>query len=221
MQNRDAVLNKIRKIMNLSQSTNQHEASIALRQAQKLMHQYNVTFLDLETSLIKQTNVVSPSNATNPPEWLNALIALINKVMGTKAFLDWHSEKHCRIVTFYGLEEKPELAAYAFNSVGLHLKKAVTNYLLAQPVIQPKTKRARAANFRLGFVLGLYNELETFSMRTTESKLLDDFKKKKELIEVNTQKTTGANGSLKARKLGFDEGKNIKILSAIAHQRGF
>ena len=47
MDDRDSLLGKIRKCMELAKSANEHEAAAALRQATKLMEMYQVSHAEL------------------------------------------------------------------------------------------------------------------------------------------------------------------------------
>ena len=102
------VLEKIKKCLALSQSANEHEAAQALKQAQALMRKYELSEHDVELSKVTEAGAerrVARSLST----WQWGVGYLVADVFGCYFY------KEGKVVRFYGLGNRAELAAYAFD----------------------------------------------------------------------------------------------------------
>jgi Protein of unknown function (DUF2786). len=72
MENKDKLLAKIKKLMNLARkNTNPHEAALALERAQKLMREHRLTETDVAlTDVSEASSAGAPSNAVNIPMYM-------------------------------------------------------------------------------------------------------------------------------------------------------
>lgn len=82
--NRDQALSKIKKCLALAQSSNPHEAAAAMRQAQKLMAEHNVTETDV--SLADVAEAVAPARLNALTNWEAMLSGLIAQAFGCDHF---------------------------------------------------------------------------------------------------------------------------------------
>ena len=80
---RYAAIEKIKHCLALSKSSNEFEAANALRQAQKLMEQYNIDEFDLEASEIKQA-IENSESSKLPPQWETNLTVMIANAFDCK-----------------------------------------------------------------------------------------------------------------------------------------
>lgn len=137
MDNRDNILEKIRKCMAMSKSANENEAETALRQATKLMEIYQVSHAEMLAIDIKEATV-NAGVLSHPPAWENMLAGRISDVFG------------CRLIfregfalsrwVFIGLPPANEVAAYSFEVLYRQAKKA------RQAFMQENLKRFKKAN---------------------------------------------------------------------------
>ena len=151
MSREEAIL-KIKKCLALSKSGNEHEAAIALRQAQALMLEFQI---DPDLLDIVEANCSSNVKKT-PQTWEAMLVSTIAKSMqcrlifssgnpfyGTKA--QW---------TFIGVDPAPEIASYAFDVLYRQVNRARKSFIETslKRVTVKKNKVRRADLFCEGWV---------------------------------------------------------------------
>jgi hypothetical protein len=122
----DNIIDKIKKCLRLSKSDNAHEAAAALRQAHKLMEQYNISLATVKRTEIK-TKAVKAGAKIRTPHWELSLVALCALVFDCRvmfaiggSYSQWE---------FVGFGHKPELAIYTFQVLLRQIKKARKNFL--------------------------------------------------------------------------------------------
>ncbi|GAB1440536.1 hypothetical protein MASR2M36_33210 [Providencia sp.] len=131
MSNKERYLQKIKKLLNKARNNSSaEEAATALRMAQKLMQEHNLSESDVALSDVTEYEAHrTPSNAAKPPQYMLSLIGVISKAFGVRHYLSWHGiTKVRRSVVFYGIEERPQIACYAFEVLSRQLSKGRTEY---------------------------------------------------------------------------------------------
>lgn len=74
----EQVLDKIKKCLALSKSSNEHEAGQAMKHAQVLMKKYNINIASVEV------NMTSVKVNKNPARWILYLASIVSNATGTK-----------------------------------------------------------------------------------------------------------------------------------------
>lgn len=137
MDNRDSILEKIRKCMAMSKSANENEAETALRQARKLMEIYQVSHAEMLAIDIKEATAKA-GVISRPSVWENLLAGRIADVFGCRLiFREGFTASHW---VFIGLPPANEVAAYSFEVLFRQAKKA------RQEFMQENLKRFKKAN---------------------------------------------------------------------------
>jgi len=148
-------LDKIKKCLKLSSSSNAHEAAAAMRQAQALMEKYALDFDDVAAS---EVNIHSQNATvkTTPTRWESALANLCGKAFGCRAILISFGGVFNSQWRFIGCGSAPELAGYAFTVLIRQLKKDRAAYIKTKlSLLGRKNKTARADAFSLAWVWGV------------------------------------------------------------------
>lgn len=150
MENRDNILEKIRKCMALAASASEHEAAAALRQARKLMEMHQVSQSEMMAVGVKESHVKSGA-ISKPASWENYLSGYIADVFGCKLiFRCGFSQSHW---VFIGLEPANEVAAYSFDVLFRQAKKARKDFIDRHLKRFKKTNKVRRADlFSQGWV---------------------------------------------------------------------
>lgn len=111
---KQTIIDKIKKCLALSASSNEHEAAIALSQARKLMETHGITGLDVDAAAADECRAKSGAT-TRPANWEAALAAKVGDAFGCKVIFSsgwWNkSGEWC----FIGCGTAPEIAQYAFT----------------------------------------------------------------------------------------------------------
>ncbi|RLM23630.1 hypothetical protein BIY29_10025 [Brenneria alni] len=217
---KEKYLQRIKKLLNLARrTTNAGEAANAMRQAQALMHQHGVTATDVDLMEINEASSKSaPSQANTPPKYMLNLAELIRRVFGVNCYISFAPDSIStkRIVVFFGPNERPQVAAYAFDVLSRQLMKARREFIAnMRKNIKTTTKTARADNFCEGWAQGVYQVIQDFVASDAEKTLMAAYDKRlKDRLELETTRGRSANkarGTDESRVVGFIAGKNANI----------
>jgi len=163
MTNRDKIIDKIRKCLALSASSNQHEAAAALRQAQKLMEMHDIGDLDIEAAEVGERRAKSGVTA-KPPIWETQLAGHIADAFGCRLLFSpaWIARR--AEWNFIGLGAGPEVAQYAFAVLLRQVRSARAEYIkTALKRCRPGTKTRRADTFCEGWVRSAASKITAFA----------------------------------------------------------
>lgn len=94
MNDRSKILDKIKKCLALSASSNEHEAEAALRQARKLMEAHGITDLDVQAAEADERRAKSGAK-NQPSNWETMLACKIADAFG------------CRVIFSGGFWSRP------------------------------------------------------------------------------------------------------------------
>ncbi|WP_284473522.1 DUF7168 domain-containing protein [Serratia symbiotica] len=205
MENNDKLLAKIKKLLNLARkNTNSHEASLALERAQKMMREHRVTETDVAlTEISEASSEGAPSNANKTPRYMSMLIEIIRQAFGVQSYLAWHIGK--RTVVFYGPDERPQVAAYAFDVLTRQMMSARREFSAGQrKSVKRTTKTGRANAFCEAWVHGAYQVIDAFAVTPAEKCLMEAYYKK-----ISRDFVTVAHRP--AKKVRGDEDVNAKL----------
>ncbi|UAN55468.1 DUF2786 domain-containing protein [Serratia sp. JSRIV004] len=223
--NKEKYLAKIKKLLNLARkATNSNEAAAALRQAQNLMKQHGVSESEAEFIDISEASTKgSPSNAQTPPKYLGWLVEVINRAFGVQAMFDWRYGKYGtphRVVTFYGPDSRPQIAAYAFDVLARQMTAARKNFIAKiHKNTKPATKIARADLFCEGWANGVYQIVAELAPTESETTLMAAYKQRQ--MDSGTMKTSAyreareCSRSNEASVAGFVAGRQAQLNHAV------
>lgn len=176
---RDQALSKIKKCMALASSANPHEAAAAMRQAQKLMAEHDIS--ETDTALPDVGEAESPA-ALNCPQWEVFLANLVGRAFGCeviwRATRRWIGQQRRRkmSVVFIGIGSAAEIAAYAWEVLDRQCARQRLDHIRKQPkTCKPITLTARGDAFALGWVMGVRQQLQDFAGERHQN-LLDAYK---------------------------------------------
>ncbi len=126
MTDQDKILDKIKKCMALSSSSNEHEAAIALRQAQKLMELHGIS--DIHVKAAQAEEKLAKAGARHRPAgWENTLAQNIATAFGCQ--LLFHRNWDAGHWSYIGCGPAPEIAQYAFTVLLRQIKRARAEHI--------------------------------------------------------------------------------------------
>lgn len=110
----DAILRKIKRCMDLSSSSNEHEAAMALKQMQAMMKKHNISESNVLAFEVNDSEYKT-STKGKPKAWVWDLHGSIAQALDCKSYLRGrHSDDKARLV-FVGIGNTPDIASYAFD----------------------------------------------------------------------------------------------------------
>ena len=175
MNERERIIDKIKKCLLLSASSNEHEAAAALRQAKKLMEQHAVSDLDIQAA--EASEMRSRAGAIkHPANWETVLASRIADAFGCRIVFGYDWKKDCGEWVFIGTGAAPEVAEYAFKVLFRQGKTARAEHIKFRlKRCKPGTKTRRADLYSEGWVSSVTALISRFSGGETKPEAIDAY----------------------------------------------
>ncbi|APF79515.1 DUF2786 domain-containing protein [Vibrio cholerae] len=189
-------ISKIKKLLRLAKSTNEHEAAAAMSRAQALMQQHGLSDESPELSDVCTGEIQSKFKAKKPTNYFACLSTMVAEAFGCRVYFNWNCFKGGYVVTFTGHNERPDVAAYAYEVLERQLIKARKEFISTlNKRIKASTKTSRADLFCEGWVGSVRTKVKEFSLSDEESQQLATYMKQAhpDLKTGNTRKASTKN----------------------------
>lgn len=228
----ERVIRKIKRCLALSQSSNEHEAATAMRQAQSLMREYRLTEMDVRLSDVGEVESTK-ARLRRRPTWDRHLGAIVAEAFGVRPFSSrsW-SETEGRFyerALFIGVTPAPQIAMYAYEALLTKLTQARREY-----VSQVRAGKRRSAyspdtagdHFALAWVSAVHGKIHELVPRGEEDKALGSHSNGRDLVTVETQDKALIEQYLTGMEIGkprksreFELDLHAQIAGLLAGQR--
>jgi hypothetical protein len=188
----DKIIDKIKKCLALSSSSNEHEAAAALRQAQKLMAAHGISDLDLQAAEAAEKR--SRAGAVKyPANWEAALADKIAEAFGCRlifgrSVVDAATWVYAGDWVFIGTGAAPEIAAYAFEVLFRQAKVGRSEHIKSRLTrCKPANKTRRADIYCEGWVRAVTALITRFASGETHQAAIDAYVAKHYPALISTQ----------------------------------
>lgn len=175
----DRTLDKIKKCLALSASSEPHEAAAALRQAQKLMEKFGVSEADIGRAEIGSAEFRSVFSVSKIKDYELALVSLVAKAFGCKIL--WKKSNSRRAgadvygrYVLIGLKTQVPVAEYTVSVLQRKLVKARTQFVTSLGDCDRDYKVKQADGFCHGWVGAIGKTVFAFALNEDVSKLIDE-----------------------------------------------
>ena len=162
-QDRERIIRKIQRCLDLSKSSNEHEAAAALRQAKKLMQMHRLTETDVQLSSVGKA--FSGKAKASLARWERHLGTTVAKAFNCECIL-WYddAQRHSQKVRvlFIGMSPAQEIAKYAYDTLRTKAATARRQYIkILKATHQSKgaTPETRGNHFAEAWVGQVYQKL--------------------------------------------------------------
>lgn len=120
------IIEKIRKLLALADSSNEHEAALAAAHAQRLLSLHNLAMADIEANQRpKSADKIETSVAKTLPKWVRNLSASVCSAFDCQGI---HHPAHGKM-TFIGVGADVQIAAYTFAYLEKTVRKLCAGYM--------------------------------------------------------------------------------------------
>lgn len=211
------ILDKIKKLMALAGSNNPHEAANALRKAQLLMQEHQLSEADVELSAIAEQSAAMANSSEKQPKWSLNLMAMIQQAFGVTGYFSTY-QRRC---FFVGYQDRAEIAAYCYAVLARQLKSARRDFLASlNKRLKATTKTARADLFCEGWVSGVYQQVRDLVPSEKEQALVAQYMSKKHsgMTSAKGREAKATKRDQDAGFLGFIAGKQVKLNAGVGGQ---
>lgn len=158
-----AVIEKIKKLLALASSCNEHEAALAASHAQRLLSEHNLAMADIESEQKPQSaDKVETSVAKSLPKWVRHLSAGICTAFDCQAV---HHPVQGKM-TFIGVGADVQIAAYTFAYLDKTVRRLCSNYIRHH--VSDRTPNRQRELMRQSYYLGA---VSTITGRLREQKI--------------------------------------------------
>ena len=204
MSNHEKILDKIKKCLALSASSNEHEAAAALRQARKLMEAHGITDLDIQAAEAEEKRAKSGAKS-HPSNWETMLAVKVGDAFGCRVIFSGGHWSRPGEWCFIGCGAAPEVAHYAFSVLHRQAKRARDEHIKTRlKRCKVSTKTRRADLFSEGWVHAVVSTISAFSGNEQQADASDAFTAKN-YPALNTLKSRDRNDGRKLRDHEYDD----------------
>lgn len=218
--NRDQALSKIKKCLALAKSANPHEASAAMRQAQKLMAEHGLDQAAVDLADIREERVRAAMDSM--PRWEVRLADIVGEAFGCNVI--WTKARRLvgsyrvvtdTIVVFIGSQSGAQVGRYAYEVLSRQCARSRLAHIRVQPrTCKPITRTARGDAFADGWVSGVRELVEKFANSDANQLLIEQYVK----LHFPDIKTTDAKNRAVGRNVrdtdhwkGVEAGRNAQL----------
>ena len=213
MKNREAIIEKIKKLLRLAKSSNEHEAALAAARAQELLAKYNLDeseFSDRE--LPKEAAVSYTDTVKKPATWVYLLASSVAGAFDCSYFFHPYGR-----MCFVGVDLDHEIASYTFCYLYRTIGRLAAKFMgkSQQQRLTVKGKKKVRRSYCLGAASVVSRKLKDQHERTpiTTTALVPIkealVKAKCEEIGIKTETAKRENLSDRAYWNGVHDGKSI------------
>lgn len=153
MKNREAIIEKIKKLLRLAKSSNEHEAALAAARAQELLAKYNLDETELsEREMPKEAEVSYTDIVKRPPTWIYLIAASVAGAFDCSYFFSAYGR-----MCFVGVDLDHEIASYTFSYLYRTIGRLAAQFMAKSQQRRLTLKGKKKA--RLGYCLGAASEV--------------------------------------------------------------
>lgn len=142
---KQAIINKIRKCLALTNSANEHEAAAALRHAQKLMEIHRVSDTDMLVAGVTEAGAKA-GGSRKPARWEAGLASMIGMAFGCPIFFRGGAGAPVGQWIFVGVGANAEVAQYAFSVLLRQVRKGRAAFIKGECKRLIKSSKVRRAD---------------------------------------------------------------------------
>ncbi|AOT68369.1 DUF2786 domain-containing protein [Geosporobacter ferrireducens] len=213
------IVEKIQKLLALSESSNEHEAQVSMLKAQQMLIKHKLSlkevreFKTFNSAIQEKKSTVSFTKA----KWKSKLAELIAENFGCYHFF---KTRYTHTITFFGREEDVAVCnivlEYAVDCIDSVVKK-----LRYQYAKDGYSTRGLENDYAIGFISGLRKKFDEQKKANQEwglvlvkdSEVVEAYSKKKFMRIIDTNTTF--QGHSKVFEKGFEEGGKFSISDKI------
>lgn len=193
----DKVLDKIKKCLRLAASSNANEAATAMRQAQALMAQHNITLTDVQAA--EASSYIASANVKKKPTTWETILARISANAFSCELIftsdNWSSRGGW---SFVGVGSSPELAGYAFSVLLRQVKRDRAAYIKTDlKRCKQATKTVRADSFCLSWVMAASHKITAIAPSAKASTAIAAYMDKHYTDSTSLKSRVGGGGMAK------------------------
>jgi hypothetical protein len=221
------IIEKIRKLLALANSSNEHEAALAAAHAQRLLSEHNLAMADVEAKHHPQSaDKVETTAAKTLPKWVRNLSGGVCSAFDCQAI---HHPAQGKM-SFIGVGADVQIAAYTFAYLDRTVRRLCSSYMkyrVNDGNLSNRNKELMRQSYYLGAVSTINSQLVQQKVQTPVTPgALVPIKEgliKKAMSELGPIRTVRGRRSYinsNAYNQGQTDGKNVSVHKGVAAAGG-
>ncbi|MFW6310614.1 MAG: DUF2786 domain-containing protein [Nanoarchaeota archaeon] len=156
---REKIMEKVNKLFRLSNSSNPHEASLALERAKDILDKYNLEFYEIEeaSSDVTEETILSAGRISN---WKKVLINIISKFFDCKTYYNKYRNTRNNSYQVVGNKLDILLCKSAFGFIKEQLETMANEAVNEYRKRGYCRSRKETTSFKRSFLFSAINEIE-------------------------------------------------------------
>ena len=222
METANPIIDKIKKLLALANSSNEHEAALAAAHAQRLLSEHNLAMADVEAKQRPQSaDKIETTVAKTLPKWVRNLSAGVCTAFDCQAI---HHPAQGKM-TFIGVGADVQVASYTFAYLDRTVRKLCSSYMKyrVNDGLSNRNRELMRQSYYLGAVSTINSQLVQQKVQTpiTPGALvpIKEGLIKKAMSELGPIRTVRGRRSYinsHAYSQGQSDGKNVSIHKGVA-----
>lgn len=208
----------IKKLLALAKSSNEHEAANALRMAQKLMRELELSEQDIALTEIERREIKRANASEKQPRWAALLTNAVTSAFGVEAILSWDKVLGATVI-FIGPADRVEIGTYCYEVLAPQLVQARRTYLnTLNKRLKLTTKTNRADLFAEGWISAVYRQVKALVPTEEELNLLQIYKEKyfPSLRNTSVRAAEHKQRDIGAYDAGHGAGRNVRLNAGVS-----
>lgn len=208
----DSVLRRVKKCLALAKSSNANEAATALRHAQAIMREYDLSLADVEGVEVED-ELVRTVEGYGSCAFIQALAGLMNDAFGVDTIMERNPGVANRAnVRYVGAFGRAGLAAYAHRVIVRAVDAEWKAHLERNNLLKGVGGRRNA--FRLGWLMAVRDQVVAIGISDAERAGIDSWKAKTYGKSLATQKAPVISmtpAEMRLAQAGHNAGKDFRL----------
>lgn len=218
----DSVLRRIKRCMDLSSSSNENEAALALKQMQALMKKHGITSQQVLASDVTE-HATKTSVLKHPPKWTTDLHITVGQAMDCESIIRRGWSEKAELV-YLGVGTSTEVAGYAFEVLYRKLKQARQKFIKEYLRRYKSSNKAKMADaYCEGWVINIYSKVKNLNpnidvaekIKAYKETGLDNFSDGE--YEARSRVKKSDSKAQSAKSLGYMESADVNLFAATGH----
>ena len=210
---------KIKKLLALAESSNEHEAKAALLKAKELMAEHKLSEMDVKDAGKKEVKEIllegmQASTRYNP--WIIPLSPVIGENYCCKAFNNKYSGKQLRTIGFVGFEEDVQICEHVFRYAVNCVESKLKEIKKENSCYNARYRKKLCDGYGYGFMIGVQEAFEKQQEENEEKGWGLVMVMPQEVVEhvkdfktENFNKNAGSKLDANAFGIGYTDGKKF------------
>lgn len=222
----DRVLERLKKVLSLAASPNEHEAEAAVKKARRLLLQYNIDVVELDRRRAYDSRTLGPVKARRA-SWELWLAMILNEFFFVEVLwglcYDAARDRDGTVLQIFGTDANLDMSEYVYDYFSRLLGALWVRYREAEGLSNNRERQRYFAGVTQGFYGKLQEQERSFGQEAAlvwqgDSQLLEYYRYVNPQVQTRTSSGVRASAAFQD---GLVEGRRLTINQPLEARGGF